>query len=179
MKKYFIFILVAIVTLILVILIYKVPSESDKASVHVVNGTRRVFDNKGNLLLERITSEEKYSVLFYNDYNVNIEDREILFEVKINDPQDKSFEDFTADPHFSLYKYVKGEWRSIKYAGGVDLYGISANENMIIKFSKPFSQFKYRFKSGLYRVEAEISNGDRDDNGEPIDTIVMGEFNLN
>lgn len=179
MKKYFIPILVIAMVLILAILIYTVPPKPNKASVHVMNGTRSVFDNKGNLLLERITSEEKYSVLFYNDYNVNIKDREILFEVKINDPQDKSFEDFTADPHFSLYKYVKGEWRSVKYEGGVNSYGISANENRIIKFSKPFSQFEYKFNSGLYRVEVEISNGDRDDNGELIITTVIGEFNLN
>ena len=147
--------------------------------VNVINGSRCVFDDKGKWLFNRTNSKEKYSVIFDNDYNINIKDGKIMFKIKINERQSKTRFDFDANPHFSLYVYKDGQWKSVKYKDtGFDAYAVIADENMEISFSKNLSDFNFKFKPGIYRVKVAVGNSDRNDNGELIRVDVRGEFNL-
>jgi len=155
--------------------------------VHVIGGTRHVFDEKGVWLLGRTNAKERFSVIFENNYNVNLENGKISFEIKNNnfgirnnDPKGQHLWDFAADRDVSLFVNKDGKWRRIPYIQEQfdDSLMVQTGDGVIIRFSIPFSDFNYDLEPGLYRVRTQASNGERDKDGKTIWTDVRGEFNL-
>ncbi len=146
------------------------------SGVHLFPDNYRYVFNENGVYLGRRSLKGTYSVIFDNNYNINTSDGEISFNVKINNMQGKQPRDFEGDPLFLLYVYKDGNWDEIPYIDDVvfifDMVETNENDNIIGRFSQKLSMFNYEFKPGLYRVTADIFNGEQNKK------TATGEFNL-
>ncbi len=158
--------------------------------VGVVKDKPYIFDSDG-VYLGKYSHKYGYKVNFNDGYNIKIADGEISFTVEISDKNDDKGLIYTGHPYFSLYVYESGKLINIPY--NIEVFDDYAtpenNDNRILSFSQPLSNFDYNFSPGIYRVKVTVSIREinekgyttkQDENGNLImyDEYIRAEFNL-